>query len=280
MTEKWFRLDEDQKKSVIGLLIWAAEEGSYIHNEELRKSCRIAAEHLKETSEGDVLVVREHEAVIHFKEPGPELWSSEMELGYIPTTSLSTPVKKAFDFFGLARDPDVLKQMDAHLRFARLANEIERARKKFPGTGHLFTALVEEVGELAKALLEEGNSAQSIEEAIQVACVAWRIVEEDDADFPVTHVFKVDADETDPVDVHGPTLYVLPETSDPAAPYFYREGSGTWHATWGYVDVDTKVAPPEMEIDVSEGIAHFCIDGELVTTITESDATKREEEDD
>jgi hypothetical protein len=49
-----------------------------------------------------------------------------------------------------------------------LAEEIVRAREKFPRNGHMLAALMEEVGE----------------EAIQVACVALRIAEEGDADFP------------------------------------------------------------------------------------------------
>lgn len=63
-------------------------------------------------------------------------------------------------------------------------NEVARARAKFPNNAHLLAALVEEVGELAKALLEGGNSVDAKAEAIQVACVAVRIIEEGDADFP------------------------------------------------------------------------------------------------
>jgi hypothetical protein len=63
-----------------------------------------------------------------------------------------------------------------------LDNELIRARIKFPGNAHLNVALAEEVGELARAYLEgdlEGVKA----EALQVACVAIRILEEGDSDF-------------------------------------------------------------------------------------------------
>lgn len=63
-----------------------------------------------------------------------------------------------------------------------LTSEIERARSKFPSNAHLFLALVEEVGELSKDLLE-GNVGWR-EEALQVACVALRLYEEGDPTTP------------------------------------------------------------------------------------------------
>jgi NTP pyrophosphatase (non-canonical NTP hydrolase) len=64
-----------------------------------------------------------------------------------------------------------------------VAEEVMRARAKFPSNEHLLAALMEEVGELAKALLE-GESVERIRaEAAQVACVAVRIIEEGDSDF-------------------------------------------------------------------------------------------------
>ncbi len=63
-----------------------------------------------------------------------------------------------------------------------LTLEIERARGKFPSNRHLFLALVEEVGELSKDLLE-GNVGWR-EEALQVACVALRLYEEGDPTTP------------------------------------------------------------------------------------------------
>ena len=65
-----------------------------------------------------------------------------------------------------------------------LRAELDRAREKFPSNAHLFAALGEEVGELARELLEGGPRKRIREEAIQVACVAIRIAEEGDGDFP------------------------------------------------------------------------------------------------
>jgi hypothetical protein len=64
-----------------------------------------------------------------------------------------------------------------------LANEMIAARLQFPQNAHMQAALVEEVGELAKAYLE-GEPVEAIrKEALQVACVAMRIYEEGDRDF-------------------------------------------------------------------------------------------------
>ena len=61
--------------------------------------------------------------------------------------------------------------------------EISRARAKHPTNQHLLAALVEEVGELAKELLDNGNSEHAKTEAMHVACVAIRIMTEGDSDF-------------------------------------------------------------------------------------------------
>jgi pyruvate/2-oxoglutarate/acetoin dehydrogenase E1 component len=58
--------------------------------------------------------------------------------------------------------------------------ELGRARAKFPGDNVTMLALMEEVGELAKATFEEPR-ANVRKEAIQVACMAMRIVLDDDA---------------------------------------------------------------------------------------------------
>lgn len=62
--------------------------------------------------------------------------------------------------------------------------EVARARFKHRGNENLCVALTEEVGELAQALLDHGNGERAREEAVQVACVAIRIIEEGDAAFP------------------------------------------------------------------------------------------------
>ena len=68
--------------------------------------------------------------------------------------------------------------------------ELERARERFPGNEDRLAALVEEVGEVANALLEHraGNKkdVDVFMEAIQVACMAIRIAEEGDKSFPYT----------------------------------------------------------------------------------------------
>lgn len=64
-----------------------------------------------------------------------------------------------------------------------IAAEVMRARDKFPGNRHLLAALVEEVGELAKAYLQREGGDRVRKEAIQIACVAIRIIEEGDSVF-------------------------------------------------------------------------------------------------
>ncbi|MCH7650678.1 MAG: hypothetical protein IIA63_05895 [Nitrospinae bacterium] len=60
-----------------------------------------------------------------------------------------------------------------------LKNEVEFARGKFPEPDGLMTALTEEVGELAKALLDEPRE-NVYKEAIQVAAMALRVATEGD----------------------------------------------------------------------------------------------------
>ncbi len=57
--------------------------------------------------------------------------------------------------------------------------EVHKARAKFPGNDLLIVALMEEVGELAQAMLDK-TPEEIRKEAIQVACVAIRIIEEGD----------------------------------------------------------------------------------------------------
>lgn len=53
--------------------------------------------------------------------------------------------------------------------------ELARARTKFPGDNVTLAALMEEVGELAKATFEESR-AKVRKEAVQVAVMAMRMV--------------------------------------------------------------------------------------------------------
>jgi hypothetical protein len=65
-----------------------------------------------------------------------------------------------------------------------LADELGRARRKFPACEHTYAALLEELGELANAFIEHkcGHApARNVRaEALQVACVAVRIATEGD----------------------------------------------------------------------------------------------------
>jgi hypothetical protein len=80
---------------------------------------------------------------------------------------------------------DTLKKIEAQppLRRTILAvcDEVVRARRKFPDPENPnFAALVEEVGELAKAMIEKLTPEEIRSEAVQVACMAIRIIEEGD----------------------------------------------------------------------------------------------------
>lgn len=72
--------------------------------------------------------------------------------------------------------------------FAEVEAELNSARSKFPEGKHMMTALTEEVGELAQALLDhdqgEQTNEQVFKEAIQVAAMAVRIASEGDSNFP------------------------------------------------------------------------------------------------
>lgn len=61
-----------------------------------------------------------------------------------------------------------------------ILNELERARTKFPGDNVTMLALMEEVGELAKATFEESR-ANVRKEAVQVAVMAIRVILDGDA---------------------------------------------------------------------------------------------------
>lgn len=69
------------------------------------------------------------------------------------------------------------------LTLAAISAEVSAARIKFPGNRRLIVALLEEAGELAKALLQGRERDEVEREAIQVAAVAVRIIEEGDGMF-------------------------------------------------------------------------------------------------
>ena len=64
-----------------------------------------------------------------------------------------------------------------------LQEQVLRGRRKFPANRLMLAALAEEVGELARALLQRKARGDVESEAIQVAAVAMRIFEEGDASF-------------------------------------------------------------------------------------------------
>lgn len=74
------------------------------------------------------------------------------------------------------------------LVFVMIRDELKAARGAFPGTTHMLCALVEEVGEVAKAIMEhdrkQGTSVQEVlREAVQVASMAIRLAVEGDDNF-------------------------------------------------------------------------------------------------
>lgn len=67
-----------------------------------------------------------------------------------------------------------------------LSAELIRAREKFPSHKNLNAALAEEVGELVKAQLHQEGEQAVRKEALQVMCVALRIILEGDASLDLT----------------------------------------------------------------------------------------------
>jgi len=62
-----------------------------------------------------------------------------------------------------------------HVLVLEILAELQRARTKFPGKNPTLAALMEEVGELAKATFEEPR-ANVRKEAVQVAVMAMRMI--------------------------------------------------------------------------------------------------------
>ncbi len=84
------------------------------------------------------------------------------------------------------KESDNRAPRDATMR--AIAEEVEIARLKFPTGKHLLAALGEEFGEVCRALLEfhyEGGPRENvIAEAVQVAAMAIRIIEEGVMEYP------------------------------------------------------------------------------------------------
>lgn len=105
--------------------------------------------------------------------------SGHLRLREVPTASLRQvlPAQTPADSGGMA----AVGAPEAALASEILA-ELQRARAKFPGKNVTFAALVEEVGELAKATFEEPR-VNVRKEAVQVAVMAMRMVLDGDHTF-------------------------------------------------------------------------------------------------
>lgn len=103
-----------------------------------------------------------------------------------------------------------------------LLDELKHARTKHPGTQDFMLALGEEYGELCKAILENEGIKRIREEAIQVATVALRIVEE----FGEHARYKHDCESCVPIGrYHHYDLYFCPQEMLDAPTLIARFGS-------------------------------------------------------
>lgn len=82
---------------------------------------------------------------------------------------------------------EVIMDADRPSTFYDIKEELDGARRKFPTNKHMMSALTEEVGELAQALIDcdrkEQTVSQVYREAMQVACMAIRVAEEGSQEF-------------------------------------------------------------------------------------------------
>ena len=106
-----------------------------------------------------------------------------VQAGHVEIAPAAEPGRRPAGAAAHARTHPVLPASLLIGTVVRLEAEVRRARGKFPGNRFLLAALTEEVGELARALLQRQGEAQVQREALQVACVALRILEEGDASF-------------------------------------------------------------------------------------------------
>lgn len=110
-------------------------------------------------------------------------------------------------FTDVPAPPDT--EIETNTFLAHVSLEVDRARTLHPGNAHLLAALMEEVGELAKAYLEAEGSDRVWDEAKQVACVAARIALEGDRDFPVYEIVSI---------VDEPSEGLFPDSFCPSPP--------------------------------------------------------------
>ncbi len=96
-------------------------------------------------------------------------WDKDKDPQAVPSSAVDDTIRR--DLETRIAQPDIA--------LADMLDEMKRARTKFPSRAALFTALCEEVGELAREL--DGptmDPARVRAEALQVACVAMRIATE------------------------------------------------------------------------------------------------------
>lgn len=131
--------------------------------------CEICAEHASETC-GHL-----HADMIRLSPSGK--WLCEYCYGEEDVEDIDDPLwsqlpkAPAFAFIGI----DTAQPMPEYDLLGDICAELIRARRKFPGKNVTLAALVEEVGELAKATFEE--SADRVrKEAVQVAVMAMRMI--------------------------------------------------------------------------------------------------------
>ena len=94
--------------------------------------------------------------------------------------------------------PPVLPKTPVDDLLSEIKAELARARAKFPGDNVTMLALMEEVGELAKASFEEPR-ANVRKEAVQVAVMAIRMILDGDATLNAWRAGKG----LDPLVIHG-----------------------------------------------------------------------------
>lgn len=80
-----------------------------------------------------------------------------------------------------------LNSVDGQI-ISMVRGELDAARGKFPGSTHMLAALMEEVGELAQALMQHDTDGSQttqevLREAVQVAAMAIRVAAEGDENF-------------------------------------------------------------------------------------------------
>lgn len=136
-------------------------------------------EWVKVTEKGWAFAAMKGDLIEEWSPDGGATWSAGMPLPWFSQLSWrwrDTVTNET----QAAGSPEWFERRPREDSMQALAAEIVRARTKFPGNRFLYTALAEEFGELAKAILQKEGRERIMEEALQVACVAMRLYEEGD----------------------------------------------------------------------------------------------------